>query len=169
LGTTVDGQASAINVLQQAASNAESSMAGITQSLEALSKADIENALNLDNSKKDQHEVNATITVQQQVQADQLASQARQLTRLQANFGDVSAELQQELTVRATEDSALSRRLDSLNSQVGDSRATLAQLQQVVSDAESARAGMTQSLEALSKADIENALNLDNSKKNRLG
>ena len=46
------------------------------------------------------------------------------------------------------EDSALSRRLDSLNSQVGDSRATLAQLQQVVSDAESARAGMTQSLEA---------------------
>ncbi|HGE8424971.1 TPA: DUF1983 domain-containing protein [Serratia marcescens] len=169
LGTTVDGQASAINVLQQAASNAESSMAGITQSLEALSKADIENALNLDNSKKDQHEVNATITVQQQVQADQLASQARQLTRLQANFGDVSAELQQELTVRATEDSALSRRLDSLNSQVGDSRATLAQLQQVVSDAESARAGMTQSLEALSKADIENALNLDNSKKEQVG
>lgn len=140
VNTDVAGNASSITTLQQSQSDLSGSMASVAQNLEAVAKTGIENALNIDCTKKEQAAINASITREQKVIADQQQAQATQITGLQANYDDVSARLTTEETTRATADSALSHRVDSLSASTGQNQANVNQQLQALADKDSAQA-----------------------------
>ena len=142
-----DDNASAITELRQAQSDAESTSASLQQSLEATAKANIETALKQAGDQQEQVAVNAKLTTSQTVLADQQQAQAKQLTQLDAQFGENAAQLQQEISTRATADEALATRLDTLNASVGDNQAKVTQQLQALADTDSAQAKQISGLE----------------------
>ena len=142
-----DDNASAITELRQAQSDAEGSNASLQQSLEATAKANIETALKQVGDQQEQVTVNAKLTTSQTVLADQQQAQAKQLTQLDAQFGENAARLQQEISARATADEALATRLDTLNASVGDNQAKVTQQLQALADTDSAQAKQISGLE----------------------
>jgi predicted phage tail protein len=143
-----EGNAASIIKLEEAQSDANSSSASIKQSLEALAKADVEQALKQAGDVDRQAAISAKLTTRQDVMVDEQQAQAKQLTQLDAQFGKTAAQLQQEISTRASADEAAATRLDALNATVVGNQAQANQQLQALADKDSAQAQLITGLQA---------------------
>lgn len=130
----------AITELRNAQTTLESSQASVSQSLEAVSKANIESGLKQEGDKREQGEINARIITQQTVLADAAQAQAKQITQMDSQFGDAVSQLQTSTETLATADIALGKRIDAINADFAGNKAEVLNQLDAIADDVSAQA-----------------------------
>lgn len=149
-----------VKEMSQALADLTSAQVDIITSLDAVSRANIENALNDFEGNARQEQINASIKTSQKVLANEQEALAQTILEMKAQIGDdIQATITEERLTRAREDEALAESITALSAQINnDIRAAITQEQEARAREDEALARDVATLSAQIDEDVSAAI-----------